>query len=70
MHDTPTLPKLTVIIDFFELYIDQAKNLNARNLTWSSYKHHHTAKYLIEITPKVQFLLFYKDGAVDRVTSI
>ena len=44
--------KITVIIDCFELYIDQPKNLTARNLTWSSYKHHHTAKYLIGITPQ------------------
>ena len=44
--------KNTVIIDCFELYIDQPKNLTARNLTWSSYKHHHTAKYLIGITPQ------------------
>ena len=44
--------KITVIIDCFELYIDQPKNLIARNLTWSSYKHHHTAKYLIGITPQ------------------
>ena len=42
--------KITVIIDCFELYIDQPKSLTARNLTWSSYKHHHTAKYLIGIT--------------------
>ena len=42
--------KITVIIDCFELYIDQPKNLTARNLTWSSYKHHHSAKYLIGIT--------------------
>ena len=44
--------KIAVIIDCFELYIDQPKNLTARNLTWSSYKHHHTAKYLIGITPQ------------------
>ena len=35
--------KITVIIDCFELYIDQPKNCTARNLTWSSYKHHHTS---------------------------
>ena len=42
--------KITIIIDCFELYIDQPKNLTARNLTWPSYKHHHTTKYLIGIT--------------------
>ena len=44
--------KITVIIDCFKLYIDQSKNLTAQNLTWSSNKHHHTAKYLIGITPQ------------------
>ena len=42
--------KVTVIIDCFELYIDEPKNLTARNLTWSSYKHHHTSNYMIGIT--------------------
>ena len=34
--------KITVITDCSELYIEQPKKLTARNLTWSSYKHHHT----------------------------
>ena len=34
--------KITLIIDCFESYIDHPKNLTAQNLTWSSYKHHHT----------------------------
>ena len=42
--------KITVSIDCFELYIDQPKHLTARNLTWPSYKRHHTTKYLIGIT--------------------
>ena len=42
--------KIAVVIDCFELYIDQPKNLTARNQTWSSHRHHHTAKYLIGIT--------------------
>ena len=44
--------KITVIIDYLELYLDQPKSLTARNLTWSFYKHHHTAKYLVGITPQ------------------
>ena len=44
--------KITVIIDCFELYNDRPKTLTARNLTWFSYKHYHTAKYLIGITPQ------------------
>ena len=44
--------KITVIIDCFEIYIEQPKNLTARSLMWSTYKSHHTAKYLIGITPQ------------------
>ena len=53
--------KITVIIDCFELYIDQPKNLTAQNLTWSSDKHHHTAKYLIDIIPQ-GLICFISEG--------
>ena len=53
--------KNTVIIDCFELYIDQPKNLTAQNLTWSSDKHHHTAKYLIDIIPQ-GLICFISEG--------
>ena len=41
-----------VIIDCFEVFIDRPSDLLARAQTWSSYKHHNTAKYLIGITPQ------------------
>ena len=44
--------KITVIIDCFELFIDRPSNLSARALTWSTYKSHNTAKFLIGITPQ------------------
>lgn len=44
--------KVTVIIDCFEIFIERPSNLTARSLTWSSYKHHSTIKYLIGITPQ------------------
>lgn len=44
--------KVVVIIDCFEVYIETPSNLEARSLTWSSYKHHNTVKFLIGITPQ------------------
>ena len=44
-------PECTVIIDCFEIFIDRPTALLARAQTYSSYKHHNTAKYLIGITP-------------------
>ena len=41
-----------VIIDCFEVFIDRPSCLLARAQTWSSYKHHNTAKFLIGITPQ------------------
>ena len=43
-------PKVVVIIDCFEVYIETPSNLEARSLTWSSYKHHNTVKFLVGIT--------------------
>ena len=44
--------KATVIIDCYEVFIDRPTNLLARAQTFSSYKHHNTAKVLIGITPQ------------------
>ena len=41
-----------VIIDCFEVFIDRPSDLLARAHTWSSYKHHNTAKFLIGIVPQ------------------
>ena len=43
---------VVVIIDCFEIFINQPKNLMARVETFSSYKHHNTIKFLIGITPQ------------------
>ena len=40
-----------VIIDCSEVFIERPYNLSARNQTWSNYKHHHTLKVLLGITP-------------------
>ena len=44
-------PNCVVIIDCFEIFVDRPSALLARAQTYSSYKHHNTAKYLIGITP-------------------
>jgi len=45
--------KVAVIIDCFEVFIERPSNLKARCATWSTYKHHNTAKVLIAILPQV-----------------
>ena len=47
-----TFSSCAVIIDCFEVFIDRPSCLLARAKTWSSYKHHNTAKFLIGITPQ------------------
>lgn len=44
--------KVTVIIDCFEIFKERPSNLKARAETWSSYKHHNTVKFLIDIAPQ------------------
>ena len=44
--------KCACIIDCFENCIERPRNLRARAQTYSKYKHHHTMKYLIGITPQ------------------
>lgn len=45
-------PYCALIIDCFEIFTERPSNLLARAQTYSSYKHHNTAKYLIGITPQ------------------
>ncbi|WAR07398.1 hypothetical protein MAR_017356 [Mya arenaria] len=44
--------KVVSIIDCFEVFIKKPSNLQASAETYSSYKHHHTVKFLIGITPQ------------------
>ncbi|XP_041945988.1 LOW QUALITY PROTEIN: uncharacterized protein LOC121707452 [Alosa sapidissima] len=44
--------RVAVIIDCFEIFTERPTNLKARAQMFSSYKHTHTMKYLIGITPK------------------
>ena len=55
-----------VILDCFEVFIERPSCLLARAQTWSSYKHHNTAKFLIGITPQgtVSFISYGWGGRV------
>jgi len=44
--------KVTVIIDFFEIFTDKPFNMTVGAQTWSNYKQHNTAKFLIGISPQ------------------
>ncbi|XP_053181589.1 uncharacterized protein LOC128364997 [Scomber japonicus] len=44
--------RVAAIIDCFEVFIKRPSNLQARAQTFSHYKHSHTLKYLIGITPQ------------------
>ena len=44
--------RVTVIFDFFEVFIERPPNLLARAQTYSNWKSHRTVKVLIGITPQ------------------
>lgn len=62
-------PRLTSIIDCFEIFIDRPRNLNARALVYSNYKKHSTVKYLISCSP-LGAVNFISRGWGGRVTDI
>ena len=45
------LPKLHSIADGTELFIQTPKNHDLQRMTWSSYKHHNTVKFLVVVAP-------------------
>lgn len=54
-------PTLRCIIDATEIYIEQPKNPEAQQLTFSTYKNHNTLKSLIGIS---------NDGAINFVSTL
>lgn len=44
-------PSTRVIIDCAEIFIEKPRNPDTQSLTWSSYKHHNTIKFLLAVTP-------------------
>ena len=55
-----TYPKTACIIDCTEVFIQRPFSLKARNQTYSSYKSHNTAKFLIAIAPNGYIMFISK----------
>ena len=45
----------TVIIDGVEIFLEKSANPTAQSVTWSSYKHHNTAKHLLGLRRRDRF---------------
>jgi hypothetical protein len=54
-------PSVRVIIDCTEIFIQKPSSLDNQSLTFSNYKHHTTAKFLIGISPS-GVITFVSDG--------
>ena len=54
-------PKLHSILDGTEIFIQTPKNHEIQRITWSSYKHHNTAKILICVAPN-GFIVFTSEA--------
>ncbi|XP_072043471.1 uncharacterized protein [Amphiura filiformis] len=65
-------PRLTCIVDCFEIFIDMPKNLKARAQTYSNYKKHNTIKVFIGCTPlgAISFISIAWGGRVTDVDLI
>ncbi|XP_016382413.1 uncharacterized protein LOC107719510 [Sinocyclocheilus rhinocerous] len=59
--------RVAVIVGCFEIRIERASNLKARAQTFSHYKHQHTLKYLLGITPRGS-ISFISQGWGGRVS--
>lgn len=44
--------KTSIIVDCFEVFIEKPEKYVTQQQCWSNYKHHHTVKFLIGITPQ------------------
>jgi len=62
--------KCAIIIDCFEIFIERPTSFMARAQTWSNYKKHNTAKFLIGITPQGKFCFISNgwDGQIHNWT--
>lgn len=58
---------VTVIIDCFEVLIEQPSNLEAAAKTWSDYKHNQTMKFLIGVSPQ-GFIMFISNAYGGRAS--
>ena len=64
---TPQYNKVQHIIDCTEVYTETPKNKKVQSELWSNYKHHHTFKYLVSITPN-GFINFVSKGYGGRAS--
>ena len=62
--------KIAIIINCFEIFIEQPSNLQARLYTWYNYKHKNAAKVLIVIIPQGTVGFVSEAWGVESVTSI
>jgi len=53
-------PRTTCIIDCADTFIQRPTNLKSRGETYSNYKSHNTAKYMVEISPHGQIMFISK----------
>ena len=60
-------PSTRVIVDCTELFIEKPSSLRSQSITYSSYKHHNTAKGLIGIAPSAA-ITFVSDLFAGRVS--
>ena len=52
-------PSTVAIIDASEIFIETPSDLVLQSSSWSNYKHHNTAKFLVACTPNVLYALFH-----------
>ena len=62
-------PTTFAIIDPSEIFIETPSDLHMQSLTWSDYKHHNTAKFLVACTPNgaISFVSPLYVGAISDV---
>ena len=62
-------PNTYAIIDGSEIFIETPSDLHIQSCTWSSYKHHNTAKFLVAVTPNgcVSFISPLYVGSISDV---
>lgn len=62
-------PSTYTIIDASEIFIQTPTDLHMQSSTWSSYKHHNTAKFLIACTPNgcVSFISPLYVGSISNI---
>ena len=62
-------PNTYAVIDGSEIFIETPSDLHIQSSTWSSYKHHNTAKFLIVVTPNgcVSFISPLYVGSISDV---